>query len=430
MPNRGSVHNNAGCMIELLKRIISPLQDGDVLCILCTMSLASSGKLLVALLLVLCSGRVFFIRRGLARRVTETNSLSVLSALSLAVSVLQIASNGADAVSLSLVVIALFSFITNVHAMSRLLGSLFIDHYGVLFFVLSAVSFACSVFLCLVIVYFASTTITPREMKKLGVVEQKVRYAGSFLEGFTEAKPFSKASADVYIFKPDFTPQGQQKVVILATDKRAGIEGYTSYMAFLASHGIVAMAGDFAEGKWLPYPFGARPFRRFAILLTWLDERRFQDKQSEAGKIDDTNATFKKSILNKLIGRRLGSAYQFYRQHEFFTFAEMNEVKAMKDIAEARFGGQEVPPKIGFISDEMSSVAVESAAAEAMKEGEYITVYPLEKVLKIAGLGFVQQADPLLAWYLGLPRDRTLNAQKMAADETAALLKEDYGGKK
>lgn len=352
------------------------------MCIMYTvpMSAASVGNLLTSLLLFFCSARIFFI--GYA----AVDSLSVIAPIALLTSIAQIAANGADAISVVLCIIALFAFITNLHALSRLASALVVDHYGALFICFSVVSLVSSTFLSFLIVYFFPPTIAPKDMQKMGIVKENVRYIGTFADGFEEAKLFEKADAEVHIIAPTFTATDERLVVIVIPDKRAGIAGYEQYMAYLAAEGCTVMTGDFAEGNWLPQPFGARPFRRLSLLLLWLFD-----------------------------------SAQFDKQHEFFTFAEMHEAEALLDIAAKRFG----ECNVSIVSDGMSSLAAETVAKEASNNGKNIAVYPLAVTLDKAGLGFVRSADPLLAWHLGLTPSRTLETEKQAAKDTAASLRQD-----
>lgn len=374
-----------------------------------------SGKLLVSFLIAVCAGRIFFSKRE--------SGLCYVSAVALVLSVAETVINGTDCVSLALCAVSLFTFITNIHAMSRMAGGLVIDYYNPLFVVFSLVSLCFAVFLGGLTVYFADSTVTPKMLRDLNVSVQNVRYKGSFVEGFDVCPSLEKADALIRIYEnkalssaPDapmvgYTADGGYwpTIVVLATDKRAGAAGYDAYMAFLAAEGYTVITGEFAEGRWAAPPFGTLPMRRLSLVLMWLFDRK-----------------------------------QFQKQHEFYTFAIVKEYKALLDIARKRWGARAVC----LVSDEMSSMAAKTAAdmaadeavtagdteadkanaedtaAETSQGANPILVYHLEDVLAVPGLGFVQQADPMLAWHLGLKRDRTLAFPKQTAERTAIMLRQ------
>lgn len=370
------------------------------------MSQASSGKLLVSLLLMFCSARIFFIKRE------KIDTLSSLSVVAVAVSAAQIVFMSADCVSLALFVVAVFSFITNIHALSRLREKLVVDHYNALFIVFSLISLLCSLFLFALIIYFADTTVTPARMRKMGITLETLRYNGNFADGFAKCKPFEKSNALIQIYSPvrsteigteiskdddmaatvseQHTRCNRTPVVILATDKRAGIAGYQTYMALLAAKGYTVVTGEFSEGRWLDAvwmpQFGAVSFRRLVMVLSWLFDKA-----------------------------------EFEKQHEFYTFAVIKEIQALLDIAAALYGdGARC-----LVSDQMSSVAVKTASNWATNAGgKDISTFDLTEVLTSPGLGFVQQADPLLAWMLHLPRVRTLDDAQKAVEYTVSIMKQ------
>lgn len=333
------------------------------------------GKLLVSLLLITCSGRIFFIKRE------RMDNLSTLCAVALIAAVLQVLSHGLDAVSASLCIVSVFSFFTNIHALSRLAGKVFIDHYNPLFIVFSLVSLVLSLFLCFVTVYFAETAVSPSMLKQMHVEERKVRYTVKDTLA-RECAIFEKSNAQVAIYERQDTVQGNKAVAILATDKRAGTAGYAPYMAFLAEEGFTVITGEFDGHKWFPPPLDARMFRRLAMVASYL----FDNKD-------------------------------FERQREFYTFAIKKEYETLLNIADKEFGQGGARY---LISDDMSQVA----ARTLKKEHDDIDgVFELADVLTAPGLGFVQQTDPLLAWHLHLKRDKTLDAPRTAAKETALALR-------
>lgn len=359
------------------------------------MSSECGGKLLVSFLIAVCSGRVLFTKRE--------NALCVLSIAALLISAAQIAVNGADCVSLVLCALSILVFIMNFHALGRLASSLIVDHYNPLFTVFSLVSLLLAAGLGGVTLYFADIAVTPRMMKEMNVSKKEVRYNGSFEAGFNECKLFERSRAQITIYSNQAAQRTSQSdtdrpVVILAADKRAGNASYEAYMAFLASEGYTVITGEFSEGRWARPPFSSLPIRRLSLLLLWLLDTR-----------------------------------EFSRQHEFYTFAIIKEYKALLDIADALYGED----ARCLVSDEMSKVAAETAAANLCKGGYFpqsaaSAIYPvfhLENVLIAPGLGFVQQADPLLAWYLKLPRNRTLDEPKKAAALTAKMIAENSSTK-
>lgn len=338
----------------------------------CEMASQTLGNALVAFLLILNGGRVFFLRHE------KIDALASLSPAALVISLLQIFTFGASALSLSLLALSLFALVTNAHALVRSAKRLYVDRYSPLFIIFSITTLVCALFLFFCALRFAEVKV---DLKTLGVEETKINLRGTFAQGFSECGYFKPCNATIFLYgRADGNSNG--KVVVLCADKRSDSSGLRPYMAALARRGFVVAAGDFfaRDSKWFRGIFGGRMMRKFSMLLSW-----FVDKDS------------------------------FERQNEFYTFAMMKEYEAVLDFARSRFGEER---EYYFASDGMGGAAARAVMQNSGGTVKDVFALDGDGGAAAPGFGCVAQTDPLVARFLGIERDASFAEPESLALKT------------
>ena len=326
------------------------------------MAYSALGELLIVFLLIVSSGRIFFLKYE------RIDTLAALAPAAFIISILQILAWNADIISVSLFVLSALAVITNIHALSRSAARLYVDHYSPVFIIFSVIVLLASVSGAVVIFRFAPVNVKPSDF---GVSEKKLRMAGTFESGFIPAASFERSSADVYVYART-DGAAKNKTVILGCDKRGDAANYRPYMILLAKEGYTVITCDFyaEDGRWFTSPADWKYFRRFAMLIEFISQKT-----------------------------------AFMKQKEFYTFGMMREFRAMETIAEKLFPGN---GKYFLVSDVMG----DTAAKELRKQNPRTIsgMISLDSVMeyKTPGFGCVEQTDPLTAWYFGCSRDAKL----------------------
>jgi len=320
------------------------------------------GKMLIVFLLVVNSGRIFFLKYE------RVDTLAVLAPFAVIVALLQILAWNADLFSVLLLAVSLLAFFTNIHGLARSASRLYVDHYSPVFIIFSVVILVSSLLTGILIIRYAPVNIKASDF---GVIETKKRLTGSFATGFSEAAYTDRTNAQFYIYKPS-SKKTNDIVVIVGSDKRGDAEAYRPYMIMLAGEGYTVITCDFYanDGRWFNSIADQYMIRRFATLISYMNSRE-----------------------------------QFLKQKDFYTFGMIREYKAMMNIADAEFGSGR---KFFIVSDGMADTAADDVMN--LSGGRIQGVFLLDSVpeYRTPGFGFVEQTDPLVGAYFGLARDKTL----------------------
>ena len=334
------------------------------------------GELLVFALLLITNLRVFFVHH------VRRDPLVILAPFTFIVAILQIFAWGIDAFTTLGLLIALFVLLSNFHAIFRYMERLYIDHYSPLMKVWAVFTILISLAAIAATIYFAPVE---QNAAKLGILENKYYYKGSFRSGFDEAGPFNQKAMTLY----EFTPQRekfQELIVLLAPDKRADTENYTPYLQELASRGITVYSADFFadDGLWL-HSIGDKKILRRLIMVI-------------------------QSMTNKL---------KFTSQKEYYSYNISQEYSVLVPMLRERCGENK---KFLLITDFMADIAAEDLQK---KNPELIAgVLKLSSIAgyEASGYGCIEQTDPLLAMTQGLKRDCMLTTPKLLADKTIEVM--------
>ena len=334
------------------------------------------GNLLVAFLLVVASGRIFFINHD------RVDTIAVLVPLAFAASVLQIIAWNADIVSMVLLVLSCLALFVNMRALSRVATKSYADVYSPAFIVFSVLIGIVSFAIAFIVIKYAPVNMVP---KAYDVVETKTRLTGNFADGFKEAGYFALSDATLYLYEP----LGEKKsdtVVIVGSDKRGDAAAYRPYMMLLAQKGYAVLTCDFYVDTWFGSPLDVRYVRRLAMLASF-----FYD------------------------------AEQFSRQKDFYTFNMRREYAAMQALARQKFGDD---VRFCTICDGMAdNAAVDIVRQDARNVTSALALDSINEY-ETHGFGCIEQTDPLLAAYFGHVRDKALLVPRYLVLQTVKRLEQ------
>ena len=321
------------------------------------------GEILVIILLFISNARILFIKNA------KKDSFVMLSPLAFLLSIIQILNWGFDAITGLTLVLSLLVLLSNFHALFRYSERLYIDHYSVLMKVWASITIILSITLLAGTIFFAPVEYNN---KKLGISETVLRYEGSFRSGFDEAPNYKVANLFLTEFKPETngTTPKVRDVILFIPDKRADTYYYRPYLQQLAREGFTVLSGDFfcSDCKWRHSIGDLKILRRFAMLIDY--------------------------FVNKP---------RFEMQKEFYTYNIMQELNALKDIIDLRYGEN---VNIFIVTDVMATTAAQNFMDKNPQQ--VVRVFDLQTIpeYKTPGFGMITQTDILLAMYLGQERDK------------------------
>lgn len=334
-----------------------------------------AGTLLSFFLQAAAASRIFFLKRE------NKDALSLAALASFLTSALNILAWNAHFASAFSFAISFVLLLINLPALHRIAKHSYTDKAHPFFIAASSVILLVSITALSFYVYFLPVVM---QTKKYNAREKFIRMHGSFERGFTRAKYFQKTDAFFYEYEPATKSANDKNriPVLFIPDKRADAQNYRPYFLLLAERGCTVIAADFfpKDEKWFHSAFDFFPIRRLAFIMSF-----FFNKE------------------------------KFENQKDFFTFNISNEFSALEKYAKEIFGDEQ---KFCIACDGMAN---EAATAFARKSGEKIaSVFPLDANIsyKTAHFGFLEQTEPLFAFYLGFSRDKNLFAPKALADET------------
>lgn len=380
------------------------------------------GELLIFFLLILNSGRIFFVKR------VKIDTLVILAPVCVLLAFLQIFAWGLNFFAAVLLVLSLTALIINLRALFRFAAHLYVDHYNPLFVIFSMLIIFTSLFCGGVLIKYCPVAV---KAKNFNVSETKIRLSGSFASGFVPAGYTAKTAAYMYIYEPvplkeaekasdnaekeqisvqntdnstvsadaasnvqvqtesvpavastELPPVEKKPVILFVSDKRADTENYRPYLMLLAQKGYTVCSIDFyaADGRWFYSPADWRILRRFAMITHF-----FQNKAD------------------------------FDSQKDFYTFHALQESRAAVDIAEKWFG---TDVSCFMVGDGMTADAVRDTAKQMPDRVSGSFVLNSIKEYKTPGFGCTEQTNPLVAHYYNCVRDKTFFIPRYLALKT------------
>ena len=330
------------------------------------------SELLILFLCALSSARVFFIED------TRRDPISVVPLIAFILSLLSIAAFGLSFAELLVSAMALNVFIWNFRALLRLKAQLVIDHYNVLFIIVSILNLILTLLLGIYIVLNCPVKVDFN--KKFSVKESTYSYYGNFSSGFKRIdKIFQLNSATVKKYEKKAaaiseSDRGWGKCIIFVPNEKTSIRTYEPLFAKLAYDGYTVYAAEFNSPD---YTF----FGDYRDFRLW---RRFfcrKDKISKQTSLKNTSLTYNalSSILKEGMGLKKDS----------FVFAV-----ADTGYKDSNLTLNSISPDLIFGSFDLTSIS------------DY----------KSPGWGPVEQSDIIRAKKLGLKRDSSLyTASHLAA---------------
>ena len=262
------------------------------------------GELLIFVLLFITNFRVFFVKSE------KRDPLVSFAPFSLILSIIQIFAWGVDLFTFLGLAISLLVLICNIHGMIRYKESLFIDHYSVLMKIWAVITCCLSLgaFICLFI--FSTPGVNT---KKLNVVEENKKYAGSFKSGFEKSGAFSGVSielnhfyyddsdvadkrtseknkksdkentAETKVANVENSDSSKNNIVLFIPDKRGDTENYKPYLQLLAAEGYNVYSADFytKDVSWFSKFCDMKFLRRYCMVRNFIKEPEYFEKQLE-----------------------------------------------------------------------------------------------------------------------------------------------------
>lgn len=319
------------------------------------------AELLVLGLILLGSSRFLFVSH------TRKDSMAVVPLVGFIISIFNIVIFGVSIREIIIMQFSLWATIWNFRSMLRLLSDVVVDHYELKLVIISVINVIASVSLIFAVFNFLPASVNA---SKMGVTEKISVLHGNFKNGFSEIKePFKVTNAKIWNFESSVSNPSGRTIVVFVPPKTANVEIYRIFLQKLAKNGYSVYAGDFytSDGKWfnrfLDMPFA----RRFAFLFTYLrDEERFK----EIYRANKTVLVKEYECLLKEAAPKEGEMV--------FLLSENDAAEAMKTVWEQN---------------------------ETLIKGTYDLTFIDNNPSK--GLGPIENTDPVLAWHLGLEKDRS-----------------------
>ena len=323
-----------------------------------------ASEILILLMLIMSNGRVFVTKKA------KVDALVMLSPLAFLLAGLHLFAFSVDAFSLVILFLSFLVLLSNFHALFRYSSRLIVDRYSPLMKSCAVITVALSLLVLVTDIVFKPMEINSEKLK---ITETKTALSGNFIGGFTEAEKFSVADGLLYEFaqKNTGTLSDSEPVIIFMSDKRGDTQHYKPYLQFLAESGYRCYAADFyaKDGKWVHSFADARITRRMALVLL--------------------------SLINN---------QKFLSQREFYTYNYSREYNALINILDKKFGTEQ---KYIFITDEMGYTA--ACDIQKQKPEKIAGIFDISKIdlYKTKGYGFIQETDPMLAFFLDAEKDKS-----------------------
>lgn len=220
------------------------------------MTYQTLSELILLLLLAISAGRIFFIKNA------RLDPLSVVPLVTLIFSILQFFAFGFSIFEFLVFFLALSLSIWNVRALARFRAKLVVDHYGVLFVLISILNLILIIIVGVFAVLYRPVRI---DMKKFNVAVTTKNYSGSLDDGYIEyANPVKPKSASVKKYESkNAEPDEPKKIIAFIPSESSRLEFYEPFFAKLARDGYTVYAASFptADVHYFNSVLDVEPFR-------------------------------------------------------------------------------------------------------------------------------------------------------------------------
>lgn len=363
------------------------------------------SEIFILALLIICCGRLFFIKYG------KSDCLTVLSPICLILSIANIFAWDLDLFSAGTLIISLFSTIINFRALIRFFSGLLVDHYSIAFSINAIIVLLASIAEVFLLIYFAPKTTN---LYDYNVKETTIRLSGNFSRGFKTAKELETSSGIIKIYENEDSSINRNQIIMMLPDKRSNFHFYRPYIARLAQAGFkIYMADFFANDiRWFNSIFDNPLFRRAKMDRDYFKNKlRFESEK----EFYTYNSMFEYKALLSFIEKNEGiiETEQADENQEFIPLQLSQTPQKTATESESN----KIKP-IFIISDWMA----EDAAKDFIKANPNKIAGLLQlsdfEYYNSPGFGFVQLEKPFLAYKLGLSRTHSTEIPEKMAKET------------
>lgn len=244
---------------------LSKLNKPRISAILFRMTNQTLCELMLLLLLAISCARVIFTRPA------QMDPLATVPLVTFVFSILNVLAFGLSVTSGVVMLLAFFVTIWNVRALLRFSANLVVDHYGVLFTLVSLLNLLLAA-ACIVLLVLYRPVKIDRE-KKYAVKMETTEYTGGFDQGFVEyEKPFEPKTLFVrHYYSTDAafvsSSSAAAKTVVFIPGECSTLDYYEPFFVKLAHDGFNVYAGEFfgKEAGWFDSILDFKPLRRAAL---------------------------------------------------------------------------------------------------------------------------------------------------------------------
>ncbi len=340
------------------------------------------GQLLILILAIICTGRVFFTKD------IRIDSAAFLSPLIFLLALLEIFVLELTPILCLIFVLSCLILITNGHSLVRLSNRLFVDHYNLPFVVFTIIEFVFAVLLLIALLIFVPVNYS---LKDNNVKSQKILLSGTLAKGFQESSLVEEKLKFDGILR-EYTPLEDSKmdkntVVLFVGTAKAPVLMYEPYLILLSKLGYRVVGADFYSkdaGIFNSYADSPSMRRIFALGNMFLEPKEFEKYEK---------------IQMDLLPR---------------------EYSALADFVLKKYGKES---NIFFVTDGIDYDSILNVLDKFSENGKgFFSLNRIDEY-KTSGFGFVEQNDLILAKYFKIQRDSSLFIPRYAAGKTAAEIK-------
>lgn len=345
------------------------------------------AELLILLMIFSVSVRIFFTKNA------RIDATAILAPVSFIFSLLIFYIWGIDPVILLLCILSLFTFLINARSLARLSARLVVDYYNIRFVIPSILIALISLGILVILIIFHPVRYLPQDF---GVKRSKTLLTGNLTSGYQVRKTLfekSKITGTLYEYaqetEDDTTMQSEPKSVILFVPKcTANVTNYEPYFLLLAQKGYRIITADFYASQ--PARYGnvldTRFFRRSCSMFLSLFRK---DDFAAINDADVKIAMMGYNALSRLALAQYGSETKLFFIVDGISIDLLNELTAQ------------------FPENAMGFFAINRVA-------EYQT----------SGYGFLEQTDPLAAYFFNLKRDSSFFIPRYVAGKTTESIEQ------
>ena len=345
------------------------------------------AELLILLMIFSVSVRIFFTKNA------RIDATAILAPVSFIFSLLIFYIWGIDPVILLLCILSLFTFLINARSLARLSARLVVDYYNIRFVIPSILIALISLGILVILIIFHPVRYLPQDF---GVKRSKTLLTGNLTSGYQVRKTLfekSKITGTLYEYaqetEDDTTMQSEPKSLILFVPKcTANVTNYEPYFLLLAQKGYRIITADFYASQ--PARYGnvldTRFFRRSCSMFLSLFRK---DDFAAINDADVKIAMMGYNALSRLALAQYGSETKLFFIVDGISIDLLNELTAQ------------------FPENAMGFFAINRVA-------EYQT----------SGYGFLEQTDPLAAYFFNLKRDSSFFIPRYVAGKTTESIEQ------